>query len=177
MRHRKKGRKLSRKKANRDHLIRNLATSLILYEKIKTTETKAKEVRGVVEKLINKGKKNDITAKRYLKKFLFDINAVNKILEDLSLQFKDRNSGMVKIVKIGDRKGDGASMAMVELLVKHRKNEEEKAKEEVKKIVKKKREKGEQKGFWDRFRGPGKEKIKAERIEKGKKTVERTTSK
>ena len=64
MRHRKKGRKLSRKKANLDHLMRNLATSLVLYEKIKTTEAKAKELRGIVEKLINKGKNQDLSARR-----------------------------------------------------------------------------------------------------------------
>jgi len=178
MRHRKKGRKLSRKKAHREHLMRNLATSLILYEKINTTEAKAKELKGMVEKLINKGRKNDITTRRYLQKYLFDKNAVKKILEDLSLQFQERKSGMIKIIKRGKRQGDSASMVIVELLVKHKKEEEDKAKKQIDKIVKKKKkDRVERRGFWDRFRRDSKEQVRPERIEKGKKTVERTTSK
>lgn len=96
-------------------LLKNLATSLILYEKIKTTQGKAKAVRSLVERLIKRGKKDDLKTKRYLGRFL-PKNAVLKIIENLAPRFKDRESGFTRIIKIGSRKGDGAKMVLMELL-------------------------------------------------------------
>jgi len=113
MRHRKKGKILDRKIGPRKALLKNLAASLILYEKIRTTEAKAKEVRSVVEKLITIGKKNNLTTRRRLLAYLPTKNAVNKILEVLGPEYKDRKGGYTRIVKIGPRKGDGAKMVQI----------------------------------------------------------------
>lgn len=116
MRHRKKKITLDRKKAPREMMIKNLAASLILYEKIKTTQAKAKAVRSLAERLITRGKKNDLTARRYLIKYLPVENAVKKVLEVLSPKYKERPGGYTRIVKIGPRKGDGAEMVIIEFI-------------------------------------------------------------
>ncbi len=116
MRHRNKVKILDRKTGPRKALLRNLATNLILYEKIKTTEAKAKTLRPVVEKLITKGKAGDLHAKRELLKYLYLENAVKKVLEDLGPRYKDRKGGYTRITKLGTRKGDGAQMAQIEFV-------------------------------------------------------------
>ena len=116
MRHRKKGKILDRKKQPRKALLRSLATNLILYEKIKTTEAKAKAVKPIVEKLVTKGKANDLHARRELIKYLYVENAVKKVLEDLSPRYKDRKGGYLRIVKLNPRQGDGAKMAQIEFV-------------------------------------------------------------
>jgi large subunit ribosomal protein L17 len=175
MRHRKSGRKLSRKKANRDHLIRNLTTSLILYEKIVTTEAKAKTVKGEVERMINLGKVGGLNVRRQLAKYLFSELAVKKILEDLSGQFAKKSSGMTRIIKLKNRQGDDAPMVAMELLVKHKEEKEEKAKDRQKRTLIKAKKEPKKRGFWDRLRN------RNSRIStlpsRSKKTVERTTSK
>lgn len=108
-------RKLQRKRGPRRALLKNLAVSLILYEKIKTTQEKAKEVRSQVERLIQRGKKGDLTALRYLLKFL-PKNAAKKIIEDLAPAYKSRNSGFLRILKLGKRQGDAAQMVRVEFV-------------------------------------------------------------
>lgn len=116
MRHRKKGKILGRKKGPREAMLRNLATSVILYEKIKTTETKAKVVRSVVERLITKGKTPTLATRRYLHSFFYTEEPVKKILEVLGPKYKDRPGGYTRIVKIGPRQGDAAPMAQIELV-------------------------------------------------------------
>ncbi len=116
MRHRKKGKILDRKIGPRKALLRNLAVSLILYEKIQTTRAKAKTLRPIVEKLITKGKINNLTARRYLLKYLYKESAVKKILEDLSPRFKERKGGYTRIINIGRRQGDGAEIVQIELV-------------------------------------------------------------
>lgn len=116
MRHRKKRKILDRKKAPRRALLRSLATNLILYEKIKTTSAKAKVLRPLVEKLITKGKKNDLIARRELLKYLFKKSAVKKVLEELGPRYKDRKGGYVRIIKLGARSGDGAKLAQIEFV-------------------------------------------------------------
>lgn len=108
-------RALSRKKANRESLLRNLATSLVLYEKVTTTTAKAKEVKPVVERLIQRAKKNDLSARRYLMSFFFDENATKKTLEVLVPRYKNVKSGFVLLYKIGPRVGDGAEQSLLEL--------------------------------------------------------------
>ena len=116
MRHANKKKILDRKKASRKALLRSLATSLILYEKIKTTEAKAKVLRPFVERLITKGKRNDLIAQRHLRKFLYKDSAVKKVLEVLSPRYKERKGGYTRIIKLGARRGDAAKMAVIEFV-------------------------------------------------------------
>lgn len=108
-------RSLSRKTAYRRSTLRNLATSLVLYERITTTEAKAKEVKPVVEHLINKARKADLTARRSLLAYFFDENATRKVLEVLIPRYKKINTGFIKSYKLSPRLGDGARMMILEL--------------------------------------------------------------
>lgn len=103
-------RKLGRKKAHRENMLKNLAISLIIYEKVTTTEAKAKEVRSLVEKAINISKQDDIvnTKRNLLATFLHNQNVVKKLTEDISKRFKDKNSGYIKMYKVKPRLGDNA---------------------------------------------------------------------
>lgn len=116
MRHRHKGKKLGRKKAPKKALMRSLTTSLILYEKMKTTEGKAKAIKPIIEKLITKGKKNNLASRRELHKILFNDNAVKKVLEELSPRYKERKGGYLRIIKLNMRQGDAAKMAQIEFV-------------------------------------------------------------
>ena len=116
MRHRKTGKTLDRKKGARKALLRNLTTNLILYEKIKTTEAKAKAIKSIVEKLITKGKTNDLSTRRKLLQYLYLENAVKKVLEDLGPRYKDRKGGYLRIIKLGPRSGDSARMVQIEFV-------------------------------------------------------------
>lgn len=115
MRKRKKGRKFARKKDQRQALLRELGRSLILKERIKTTEAKAKEVRKIVEKFITKAKKGDLHSRRMLLRSL-SLQAVKKIIDDIAPRYKNRKGGYTRIVKIGPRRGDTAKMAIIELV-------------------------------------------------------------
>lgn len=116
MRHRKKGKSLGRKKAPREAMLRNLATSVVLYEKVKTTEAKAKAVKPIVEKFITAGRKNDLQTRRRLLSYFYDKKAVDKVLEELSPRYKDRKGGYMRITKIGQRQGDGAKAVQLEFV-------------------------------------------------------------
>lgn len=115
-------RKLGRKSAHRKAMLRNLATDLIIYERIETTETRAKEVRRVAEKLITLGKRGDYNAQRQAAKVLFykkDENGVSspdKLFKDLAPRFENRQGGYTRIMKLGPRQGDGAPMAIIEFV-------------------------------------------------------------
>lgn len=116
-RHQYKGRKLSRETAHRKALLRNLASQVILYEKINTTLPKAKELRPVLEKIITRAKNDSVTNRRVVAKFLSNKdNSLKKLFEELGPLYKDRNGGYVRIVKTGNRKGDNAPMAQIQLL-------------------------------------------------------------
>ena len=116
MRHRKVTKKLDRTKAPRQAMLENLATSLILYEKIKTTEAKAKVVKPMIEKLITKGKVKSVHNKQQLTRVIPDKKAVQKVLDVLGPRYKDRKGGYCRIIKMGTRQGDNASMAQIELV-------------------------------------------------------------
>lgn len=116
MRHNIKKKTLGRKKASKEALIRNLATSLVLYEKIQTTEAKAKVLRSYVEKLITLGKKNTLYARRQLLSKLYVEQAVKKVLDELSPRYKERKGGYLRIVKLGYRQGDAAKIVRVEFV-------------------------------------------------------------
>lgn len=93
----------------------SLASALLLQEKIKTTEAKAKEASGFTEKFITKAKKGDITARRFLARF-FTKKITKKLIEEISPRYKGRKGGYTRIIKLGRRKSDGAKMAIIELV-------------------------------------------------------------
>jgi len=116
MRHRKKGKILDRKKAPREAMLRQMATSLIIYEKIKTTKAKAKAVKPLVEKMVTIAKAKDLTARRRLLAFLYHAKAVKKALEVLGPRYQERRGGYTRIINLGPRKGDGAEMVQIEFV-------------------------------------------------------------
>jgi len=115
MRKRRRGRKFSRKRDQRKALLKGLGRALLLKEKIKTTEAKAKEVRGVVERFITRAKKGDLHSRRLLLKSLSS-QIVKKLIEDIAARYKHRKGGYTRIIKLGLRKGDGAKMVIIELV-------------------------------------------------------------
>ncbi len=116
MRHRIKTKKLDRKKEAREMMLRNLAASLLMYEKITTTKAKAKVVRSLAEKIISEAKKGDLSSRRKIISLLPQKLAVKKAMEVLGKRYKDRNGGYTRITKTGHRQGDGAEMAIIELV-------------------------------------------------------------
>lgn len=111
----KKGRKLHREKDQRRALLNSLASSLVIHERIKTTEAKAKELSPFIEKKITRAKKGDIVSRRLLlKNFSQDI--VKKLVTDIAPKYKERKGGYTRVVKLGIRKSDGAKMAIIELV-------------------------------------------------------------
>lgn len=115
-RHQYTGRKLSRKSGPRKALLRGLATSVILYEKIQTTTTKAKEVQPIVEKLITAAKKGDLASIRTISSYVYGENVVAKLVTEIAPIYKTRNGGYTRIVKLGNRPGDNAPVAILELV-------------------------------------------------------------
>ncbi len=117
MPHRVAGRKLSRKDAHRMSMLGNLAVSVIRYEKVKTTEAKAKEVRGVVDGMITLAKRGDLHARRQLVgKMPHEPLIVEKLMGEIATKYAERASGFTRIIKIGPRLGDSASMVQIELV-------------------------------------------------------------
>lgn len=117
MRHNKKKITLGREKKPREAMFRNLAQSLILHGNIRTTQAKAKALRGVVERLITVAKKaNGLTARRELLTVLYINEAVGKLMKEIGPKYKDRNGGYTRVVKLPPRKNDGALMARIELV-------------------------------------------------------------
>ena len=117
MPHRVAGRKLSRQHAHRMSMLGNLAVSIIRYERIKTTEAKAKEVRGLVDGMITLAKRGDLHARRQLvSKMPHEPLIVDKLMGEIAEKYADRPSGFTRIVKLGQRSGDAASMVQIELV-------------------------------------------------------------
>lgn len=97
-------------------MLRNLASSILLYEKVKTTRAKARAVRSLVERSITSAKAGDLTARRGLIKVLLQKNAVKKSLDVLGVRYQTRPGGYTRMVKLGSRRGDGAEMVQIELV-------------------------------------------------------------
>jgi large subunit ribosomal protein L17 len=116
MRHRKAGRKLGRSSGHRRALYRNLITELFRHERIRTTEAKAKAVRGQAEKLITLGKRGDLHARRLAAARLNDPTVVTKLFDELADRYEERPGGYTRIFRLGRRQGDGASMVLLELV-------------------------------------------------------------
>jgi len=134
MRHQVKRYQLRRNTAHRRALLRNLVTSLLEKERIQTTLVKAKAARPIAEKMITLGKRGTLAARRQALAYIIKESVVQKLFDELGPRFKERPGGYTRIVKLGLRSGDGAQMAMLELLgaefkKKAKKKEKSKAKE------------------------------------------------
>lgn len=116
MRHAVKGRKLKRTSSHKKALLVNLATSLFRFKKIKTTVAKAKEARTFVEKLITKARKNDIPARRFVASFIKDREVLKELFNEIVPKIGNRPGGYTRVVKLGARRGDGADLAILELV-------------------------------------------------------------
>jgi large subunit ribosomal protein L17 len=116
MRHNVAGRRLGRSSGHRQALYRNLVTDLLRYEKIITTEAKAREVRGMAEKMITLGKKSGLHAYRQALSFITDTKVTAKVFAELGPRYKERPGGYTRIVKLEPRPGDGAPMVQLELV-------------------------------------------------------------
>ncbi len=116
MRHRKKGRELSRTRSHKQAMLRNMATSLFLHERIRTTEAKAKELRPFAEKLISLAKSGDLHSRRQAGRQIADTEALQKLFDQIGPRFQERPGGYTRILKLGARQGDGAEIALIELV-------------------------------------------------------------
>ncbi len=116
MRHRKTGRALSRNSSHRKAMFRNMSASLLRHETIRTTVPKAKELRRVVEPLITLAKEDGVARRRQAFDRLRDKVAVGKLFAELGPRYKDRPGGYLRILKMGNRPGDAAPMAIVQLV-------------------------------------------------------------
>ncbi|GBD87171.1 50S ribosomal protein L17 [bacterium BMS3Abin03] len=116
MRHRVKGRKLGRTASHRKATLSALATSLLRHKRIKTTLAKAKETRGYVERLITKARKGDLHSQRQVMDVLKDKEIVKELFAEIVPKVGDRPGGYTRVVKLGTRMGDGAEMAIIELV-------------------------------------------------------------
>ncbi|WP_047981940.1 50S ribosomal protein L17 [Ornithinibacillus contaminans] len=115
-------RKLGRTTDARMALLRNLASDLIIHERIETTEAKAKELKSIVDKMITLGKRGDLHARRQAAAFLYNKEAneedsvLQKLFNDVAARYEDRQGGYTRVLKLGERQGDGAKMAIIELV-------------------------------------------------------------
>jgi large subunit ribosomal protein L17 len=110
--YRKLGVNMSRRKAT----LRNIVTSLLKHGKIETTEARAKELNSLAEKMITLGKKGDLAARRQAMEFLMDETVVKELFDNIGPKYADRQGGYTRIIKKGFRRGDAASMVIVELV-------------------------------------------------------------
>ena len=116
MRHRLAGGKLSRPTQHRMAMYCNLVTDLLRYEKITTTEAKAKEARSIAEKAITLGKKGDLPSRRQALKLVTDKKVVEKVFNELAERYAGRSGGYTRILKLGPRPGDNAPVVQLELV-------------------------------------------------------------
>jgi len=116
MRHRNAGFKLGRNTSHRRALLRNLVTSILLNDRVETTITKAKATRPIVEKMITLGKRGDVHARRQAASYLMTPESVTRLFTTVAPRYGSRNGGYLRITRSGQRQGDAAEMAYVELL-------------------------------------------------------------
>jgi len=116
MRHRISGKQLGRNTAHRRAMLRNMVTSLFAHEQIETTDTKAKVIRPVVEKMITLAKRGDLHARRQVLAYMEEPSVVHKLFEQAKDRYSNRQGGYLRIIKKGFRKGDGAPVSIVKLL-------------------------------------------------------------
>jgi large subunit ribosomal protein L17 len=133
MRHRKAGKKLGRDSSHRRAILRNLVTSLFKHEEISTTHAKAKALRPIAEKMITLAKRGDLHARRQALSYIMDKSVTHKLFDQTKDRFLNRHGGYLRILKTGHRTGDGAPLAIIQLLSA---NEEKKSGKTTRKGVK-----------------------------------------
>ena len=116
MRHRVVSQRFDRPTGYRQLMFRNLVTEILDHEKIKTTEPKAKAIRGMTERMITLAKNGSLPSRRKAMSFILDNRVTEKLFKELGKRYSDRNGGYTRIVKLGLRQGDGASMVQIELV-------------------------------------------------------------
>jgi large subunit ribosomal protein L17 len=116
MRHNNTGRRLGRKTSHREAMFRNMVTSLLIHEKITTTDAKAKEILSVAEKMITLGKRGDLHSMRLAASFIREKSVVTKLFSTIAPRYTERHGGYTRIIKLGIRQGDAASLSMIELV-------------------------------------------------------------
>jgi large subunit ribosomal protein L17 len=116
MRHNKSGRKLGRNSGHRNAMMRNMVTSLIEHGRITTTDSRAKELRKLVDRMITLGKRGDLHARRQALSVLGDRKLTEKLFDTLASRYAERNGGYTRVLKAGNRYGDAAPMALIELV-------------------------------------------------------------
>ena len=132
MRHNVDGRKLGRTASHRRALYRNLVIALITHERIKTTTPKAKQARRLADRMITFAKKGDLSARRHVASILNDKAAVKKLFDELGPRYADRPGGYTRVLKFGSpRRGDGAELALLELVIDGDRPKKKKAKKKA----------------------------------------------
>ncbi len=116
MRHNKSGRRLGRNPDHRQHMMRNMVTSFFEYEKMTTTVTRAKELRKLIDKMITLGKKGDLHARRQALQVIRDPQVVARLFEMIAPRYAQRPGGYTRIIRLENRSGDNAPMAVIELV-------------------------------------------------------------
>lgn len=116
MRHNKSGRRLGRKPDHRQHMMRNMVTSFFENEKITTTVTRAKELRKLVDRMVTLGKRGDLHARRQALRVIRDHKVVAKLFEMIAPRYSERPGGYTRIIRLENRQGDNAPMAIIELV-------------------------------------------------------------
>ena len=116
MRHLKKGRSLHRSSSHRKAMLQNLAVSLLIHERVRTTEAKAKEVRRLVDRIITWGKRGDLHARRLAVRQVRSRTIVKRVFDELAPRYMERPGGYTRILKAGYRQGDNAPMVVMELV-------------------------------------------------------------
>ena len=114
MRHNVKGRKLGRTSEHRQALFRNQLASLVESGRIRTTLSKAKELRPIAEKIVTKGKRGTVDARRQVRRWIAERTLIKKLFDEVAPRFQERNGGYLRILKLGPRPGDGAEMALLQ---------------------------------------------------------------
>lgn len=177
MRHRVAGRKLNRTRAHRQAMFANMASSLIIHDRIETTLPKAKELKRMADKMVTLGKRGTVAARRRAIQLIRNKKAVRRAFDELAERFADRQGGYTRILKLGNRHGDATPMAVIEYLAsehgipstppkpkKVKAKAEKKAKKEEPKAEEKAEKKEEKKGKARKAAAP-----KAEKKEKKEK--------
>jgi len=116
MKHQIKGRKLGRNTPHRKAMLRNMVTSLLDHERIETTDSRAKELRGVADRMITLGKRGTLHARRMALRVIRTESVVSKVFSELSQRYHDREGGYTRVIKIGNRRGDNSPVSIIELV-------------------------------------------------------------
>jgi len=134
MRHLKSGRKLGMDSSHRRAVMRNMVTSLIEHERIQTTDTRAKELRKIADRMVSLGKRGDLHARRLAMRVIRQKEIAKKLFEEIAPRFKDIQGGYTRIIKVGRRHGDNAPVSIIEFsaLVKEEKGKKRKEKKKAK---------------------------------------------